>query len=121
MPEASAQSGLPSTSESQPLLIGVLGAAALALTCLLIAEPGLAAVPFALFGVAITCWSVRYVGAHPMWLICPLILIEFSTATWFLSGQSRAVFHYGLLALFCLPLLPAAWRNRTFLRGGFAL
>ena len=65
--------------------------------------------------------GLRYTAASPQSLICTLALIELFTGAWFLSGAARAVLHYGMVALFCLPLLPAAWRNRTFARGGFGL
>jgi O-antigen ligase len=82
----------------------------------------LAAVPVAILGAALLFVAVRYVVAHPVWLPGVLILIELINATWFLSGTQRALFHYGLVTAFCLPLLPAVWRNRRIFReGGFKL
>ena len=79
------------------------------------------ALPAALIALAAIGWAVRYTAVHPAWLVCPLVLIDLFTGAWFLTGPLRAVFHYGLVALFCLPLLPTAWRARTFVRGGFGL
>jgi len=103
------------------LVAGALGAAVLFLVCLISARPEVLVVPIAVIAVAAIGWALRYTTAHPAWLVCPLVLVELLTGAWFLSGPLRAVFHYGLVALFCLPLLPTAWRERTFARGGFRL
>jgi O-antigen ligase len=84
-------------------------------------KPVLALVPIAVLGAVLLWIAVRYTTAHPLWLMFPLMMVELFTAGWFFPGESRAMFHYGLTAVFCLPLLPAAWRNRTFARGGFGL
>lgn len=103
------------------LLAGALGATVLFLVCLISARPEVVAVPIAVIAVVAIGWAVRYTAVHPAWLVCPLVLVELFTGAWFLSGPLRAVFHYGLIALFCLPLLPTAWRERSFARGGFRL
>ncbi len=85
-------------------------------------SPEIAAIPVAIVGAALLLAAVRYVTAHPIWLPGVLILIELINATWFLSGTPRALFHYGLVTAFCLPLLPAVWRRRRiFAQGGFKL
>jgi O-antigen ligase len=103
------------------LIVGGLGAAILFLVCLISAQPAVIVVPLALIVAAAVGWAVRYCAVHPAWLFCPLVMVELITGAWFLSGPLRAVFHYGLITLFCLPLLPTAWRERTFMRGGFGL
>src|SRR5208283_913389 len=121
MTQGSARRGLPFTAEQQMLVAGALGAAVLFLVCLISARPEVLLVPLAVIAVAAIGWALRYTTVHPAWLVCPLVLIELFTGAWFLSGPLRAVFHYSLVALFCLPLLPTAWRQRTFARGGFRL
>jgi O-Antigen ligase len=117
-----ARRGFPLLSPHQLALLCVLGAAGVmfALAAASV-QPLLALIPGAIIGAALLWWAVRYSTAHPLWLVCPLILIELITSSWILSGAVRAIFHYGLTALFCLPMLPGAWRNRTFARAGFGL
>jgi autotransporter family porin len=121
MPEGSVAKGLSFTAQHQVAVLGALGATVLMVIVAVGLNPIVALVPFALLGAWLLWRAVRYSTAHPLWLACPLILVELLTATWFLSGSARAVFHYGLVALFCLPLLPAAWRSRSFAHDGFGL
>lgn len=65
--------------------------------------------------------GVPYVARHPDWLVCPLVLIFLVTAFWFLNQSTRAAFHYGALALFCLPVAAKTLRSDIFRSGGFKL
>ncbi|MGO9060764.1 MAG: O-antigen ligase family protein [Candidatus Binataceae bacterium] len=121
MPNALASKGSPFTSEQRTIVAGASGAMLALLICLFGLGPKLAAIPAAVIGIGVIWAGLRYTVASPQSLICVLALIELFTGAWFLSGAARAVLHYGLVALFCLPLLPAAWRNRSFLYRGFGL
>lgn len=121
MPNDSVHRGLAFTSHSRMVVVGALSATVGILICLLSLRPELALLPAAVIGLALAGWALRYTIENPVWLACALALIELATSAWFLDGTARAVFHYGTVALFCLPLLPAAWRNRTFLIGGLGL
>ncbi|HZY58193.1 MAG TPA: O-antigen ligase family protein, partial [Candidatus Binataceae bacterium] len=117
-----AQRESPFTAQQRMLVAGAVGASVLFAICLISAEPEVALAPAAIIGIVVIYRAARYAAVHPAWLVCPLVLVELLTGAWFLSSPVvRAVFHYGLTALFCLPMLPAAWRDRTFRRGGFGL
>jgi O-antigen ligase len=121
MRDGSAQRGSPFTTGQQLLVAAVLAATVVILFCLVTVRPQSILIPAALLAIAAIAWAARYTWRHPAWLPCALVLIEFVTCVRFLSGPARAVFHYGLIALFAGPFLPAAWRGRTFTRGGFGL
>jgi len=121
MSDGLAQSGFsPTTQHHVALLVATLGLATVLSIAVVTFSPVLALVPFAILGAAMLWRAVRYTATHPTWLVGPLIVIELLTAAWFFSGATRALFPYGLTALFCLPMLPLAWRNRGFVRDGFA-
>ena len=121
MPNAMVHRGFSFSSEQQLMVAGALGVTFALLICLFALRPELAVIPAAAIGLGVVWMGLRYTAASPRSLICTLALIELFTGVWFLSGAARAVLHYGMVALFCLPLLPAAWRNRSFARGGFGL
>ena len=121
MPNAMVHRGFSFSSEQQMMVAGALGVTLALLICLFALRPELAVIPAAAIGLGVVWMGLRYTAASPQSLICTLALIELFTGAWFLSGAARAVLHYGMVALFCLPLLPAAWRNRSFARGGFGL
>ena len=113
--------GLKLQSQHEMMLACALGVVILLTIAIFSFKPVLAVVPVAVIGIVLLWMATRYTTAHPQWLMLPIILVELVTAASFFPGESRAGFHYGLTALFCLPLLPAAWRNRTFKRDGFGL
>ncbi|HLX37021.1 MAG TPA: hypothetical protein VKR29_04445, partial [Candidatus Binataceae bacterium] len=55
------------------------------------------------------------------WLIVPLVLIAILIKLFYLEGAPRAVLHYGLMAVFCVPCVLPAWRAGILRRGGFEL
>ncbi len=105
----------------QIALAGGVSAALLIAIVIAAVRPEVAVAAGGLIGAVLLLWLLRCFAAHPMWLAFPLMLVELLTAGWFLNGSARAIFHYGLIALLCLPLLPGAWRNRTFRKDGFGL
>jgi hypothetical protein len=119
--DGSMHRGLTLAAQHRMALAGALGTTALLAIVVVSYKPELALVPIGVLG-GVSLWrALRYTVAHPMWLSGVLVLIELITATWLLSDAPRAVFHYGLIAAFCLPMLPGAWRNRSFTREGFRL
>src|SRR5271154_1646706 len=121
MPNGSVHRGLPFTAHSQVVVVGALSATVALLICLLSLRPELALLPAVVIGIALAAWVLRYTIANPVWLVGVLALTELATGAWFLTPAPRAMFHYGMVALFCLPMLPAAWRDRSFVRGGLRL
>jgi len=71
--------------------------------------------------IATLAWAVPYTIGHRDWLIFPLILTDFFIASGFLSDALRATMHYGLVVLFCLPVLFLVRRSGILWRGGFKL
>ncbi len=108
-------------AQHQMALVCALGVTVLLAIGVFSFKPLLALVSITVLGAALLWLAVRYTTAHPPWLIFPIMLVELFTAGWFFPDTARAMFHYGLTAVFCLPLLPAAWRNRSFAREGFGL
>ena len=119
--ETTTHRGFQLEAQHQIALACALGVTVLLTIGIFSFKPLLAVVPVAVLGVVLLWIAVRYTTLHPSWLIFPLVLVELFTAGWFFPDAGRAIFHYGLTAAFCLPLLPAAWRNRTFTREGFGL
>lgn len=66
-------------------------------------------------------YAYTYVAAHRDWLVCAILLIFLINAVFFLNPAARAVFHYGALALFCLPVAIPALRSDVFRSSGFKL
>ncbi len=110
-----------SASQHQLALAGALGVIVLISFLAITFNPALGMIAGGLLGLAVLVWAVRYTTIHPAWVILPLGMIEVLTSAYFLTGSVRSIFHYGMAAVFCLPLLPAAWRQRTFTRDGFGL
>lgn len=103
------------------VLAGAAGMSAALILAVVGLRPQWALLPVALTAAGLLWWAVRYTTANPVWLAGALVLTDLATATWLLAGAQRALFHYGLIAAFCLPLLPSAWRTRSFARDGFRL
>lgn len=70
-------------------------------------------------GVAIVCWGALYTSRHHEWIVLPVELIFAFIAFSFFDENVRAPIHYGLLMLFCLPLIPEACRSGIFRQGEF--
>jgi O-antigen ligase len=78
----------------------------------------------AIFGVAaayVVYKAAALTRADRQWLIVPLVMLAIFINSFFLSPGPRAVAHYGLAVLFCLPCVPVAWRSGIFRRGVFEL
>jgi O-antigen ligase len=65
--------------------------------------------------------AVRYTTDHPEWLVCFLALLGILIDSFFLGKNLRASLHYGLLLLFCLPILPRLIKSSILWKGGFRL
>lgn len=108
--------------DSRATRLTVAVAAALALVCglqagdvkLLLAIGGVG-------GLLAVFYCLPYVMQHRDWLVCPLILIFLINGVSFFTPAARAGFHYGMLALFCLPVAASALRSDIFRSGGFRL
>jgi O-antigen ligase len=68
---------------------------------------------------AVVCWAASYAKRHREWVPFALVLIQWVPATAYLDDDVRALIHYGLYALFCIPLCPIAWRSGLLGQGGF--
>jgi O-antigen ligase len=110
-----------SAPHNQLALAAAIGVAILISFFAISFKPVLGLLTAGVLGAAVVLWAVRYTTIHPMWVVLPLNLVEVLTSAWFFEGPTRSMFHYGMAAAFCLPLLPAAWRKRTFTREGFGL
>lgn len=121
MSNALAHRGSTFTSQQQAIMAGAMAITLALLICVFGYHPGLALIPAAMIGIVVIWLGLRYTVVNPQALVCTLALVELFTGAWFLSGAARAVLHYSMVALFCLPLLPAAWRSRSFMRGGLGL
>ncbi|MGH8013239.1 MAG: hypothetical protein ACREQ4_12130, partial [Candidatus Binataceae bacterium] len=70
-------------------------------------------------------WAVSYTTRHTDWLILPLILMEFIIAAAVLgsreSDKYRSLFHYFILFIFCLPVIPKLYRSKILYQGGYFL
>src|SRR5580704_16134141 len=104
------------------LLLGAAFAAAVAMIWSINSESYLLPlIVVAIAAVATIAWAVPYMIRHRDWLIFPLILTDFFIASGFLSDAVRATMHYGLVVLFCLPVLFLVRRSGILWRGGFKL
>ncbi|HZO80382.1 MAG TPA: O-antigen ligase family protein [Candidatus Binataceae bacterium] len=74
-----------------------------------------------LTGMVGVCYALPYVARHRDWLACAIVLIFLFNAFFFLNPTARVIFHYGALALFCLPVAATALRANILRRGGFRL
>ena len=78
----------------------------------------------AIFGVAaafVVYKAAAYTRIDQQWLIVPLVILSIFINSFFLQGAPRAAVHYGMVVLFCAPLVPFVWRSGAFRRGGFEL
>lgn len=65
--------------------------------------------------------AVAYTRQHPEWIVLPIFLTFALISASSFSEEVRAPIHYGLLALFCLPVAPWALRSELVGQGGFRL
>lgn len=72
----------------------------------------------ALFAVI---YAFSYARRHHDWLICCIILVILINEFSLLTPDVRAPFHYGALALFCLPVVATGLRSDLLRSGGFKL
>ena len=73
----------------------------------------------AIAGAAIICWGALYTSKHHEWIVLPIELIFAFISFSLFSDDIRAPIHYGLLILFCVPLIPTALRSGVFRQGEF--
>lgn len=107
---------------SRPVALIFLSAATLVLLLGLNSHPSYLIIMTAAIAVpAVLLYGVAYVARHDEWLIFPVALLFLLIQVSFLSDSIRAPFHYGTLTLFCLPVLPKAWRSGILGTGGFKL
>ena len=66
-------------------------------------------------------WVAGFTRKRPEWLIVALLLIPEIIAIEALQGPVRQLLHFGLIFLFCIPLLPSAIRSGILKLGGFRL
>lgn len=76
---------------------------------------------FGTIGLGGIAWAFSRTLREHYRVLLVLALIEVLIQTRFISHGARAIGHYSLVALFCFPLLPKAWSDRTNWRGGFKL
>ena len=76
---------------------------------------------FGTIGLGVVAWAIGRTTREHYRVLLALALIEVIIQTRYVSHGARAIGHYGLVALFCLPLLPKVWTDRTKWRGGFRL
>jgi O-antigen ligase len=65
--------------------------------------------------------AIRYTTLRPEWLLCFLAALGILTDAAFLTDIQRPLLHYGLLILFCVPVLPNIARLPILREGGFRL
>lgn len=72
-------------------------------------------------GVVAVWFGASLTRKNPEWLVTALIMVSLLISISFLGDAPRAVAHYGLVALFCLPCIPLMWRSGIIRRGGYEL
>ena len=65
--------------------------------------------------------AVVFTTEHHEWIVLPIWLTFGVISFSFFSDEMRAPLHYGLLTIFCAPLLPAAFKSGLLRRGGYRL
>ncbi|MGC1679705.1 MAG: O-antigen ligase family protein [Candidatus Binataceae bacterium] len=65
--------------------------------------------------------AAAYTRQHPEWIVLPIFLTFALISASSFTEAIRAPIHYGLLVLFCLPVVPVAWRSGIIGQGGFRL
>jgi O-antigen ligase len=61
--------------------------------------------------IAIVWWGAAYTSKHHEWVVLPIELIFAVIGFSFFSDVVRAPVHYGLLVIFCAPLIPTALQS----------
>lgn len=63
-----------------------------------------------------------YAWRHESWLLFGATLLALLISATFLANETlRAIIHYSLVMLICLPCVPRAWRSGLLGQGGFRL
>lgn len=107
---------------SRPVLLIVVSFASLLLLLALNNHPSILIVTIVAVTVPVTLlYGVTYTSRHNEWLVFALVLLFLLIDISFLGDKARALFHYGTLALLCLPVLPKVWRSGILRTGGFRL
>jgi O-antigen ligase len=75
----------------------------------------------AVAGIAGLWYGAAYTRRHLEWVLLPILLTFALISFAVFSDEVRAPIHYGLLAIFCLPLAPIAMRSGLLKEGGFRL
>ena len=75
----------------------------------------------AVAGVSLALWSIPYTTRHGEWLIFVIALTYLVISISLLSEQARGFLHYGVLLVFCLPVIARPYRSGLFKEGNFRL
>ncbi|HXN87407.1 MAG TPA: O-antigen ligase family protein [Candidatus Binataceae bacterium] len=110
----------PSVSRVPMISIGVV--AALAMVWIL---DGGSLIPFLVIlgaaGLVGLIWAAGFTRSRPEWLIVALLLTPELIAINAFEGPMRQVLHFGLIFLFCIPMVPTMVRSGLLKQGGFRL
>src|SRR5438552_18947232 len=121
MAEATLQDTLPRQRSSiGPLLAAVvIGAAVSALCVLSSGQYKILLIPAGVVLLSGLGVAIPRIYRRSDWLISAITLLYLLISVSFLSEQVRGIAHYGLLTLFCLPLLPGVFDSKILYQGGF--
>jgi O-antigen ligase len=107
---------------SRPVVFAFASAATLLLLLALNSHSSHLLVGIAAVAISVVaCYGVVYTARHNEWLIFTIALLFLLIEISFLNNQVRAAFHYVILALLCVPVLPKVWRSGILHSGGFKL
>jgi O-antigen ligase len=110
----------PAASRAPMIVVGVVATFAM----LWLLDGGSTLPLLAILGIAgIVCliWAERVTRKRPEWLIVALLLTPELIAIDAFEGPIRQFVHFGLIFLFCVPLVPTMVRSGLLKRGGFRL
>jgi O-antigen ligase len=74
---------------------------------------------FAVAGVALVWWGAVYTSKHHEWVVLAIELIFALVGFSFFSDEVRAPIHYGLLIIFCAPLVSTALHSGILKQGEY--
>ena len=107
---------------ARPVAVVCACAAAILILLALYSKPSHILIAIAaIVGPATLLYGVRYTYRHTEWLIFPLALIALLIQISLFSDNLRSAFHYGAVALFCLPAVSIVRRSSILRTGGFRL
>src|SRR5216684_6763476 len=123
MPEAILQGTFPRQRSSiNALLVAV--AIGMAIVTLFVVSSGqykILLIPAGLALLAGFGLAIPLIYRRSDWLISAVTLLYLLISVSFLTEQVRGIAHYGLLTLFCFPLLPELFRSKILYQGGLKL